>query len=88
LFVFSSTKSVTRAEQDLPETEEVGGGKGEEREQGGEITQTMYAYVNKSTTTKKDTLKQLEPKKGKSQHAPRKSRESSGTTLKTTIQVN
>jgi hypothetical protein len=38
----SSTKSMIRAEQDLPETEEAGGG-----EQGGEMTQTMYAHVNK-----------------------------------------
>jgi hypothetical protein len=52
-YVFSSTKSVTRAEQDLPETE---GRDGEEDEggrkyggggQGGEMTQTMYAHVNK-----------------------------------------
>jgi hypothetical protein len=34
-----------RAEQDLPETEE--GGKGGRRGQGGEMTQTMYAHVNK-----------------------------------------
>jgi hypothetical protein len=37
--VFSSTKLVIRAEQDLPGTE---GGR-----QGGETTQTMYAHVNK-----------------------------------------
>jgi hypothetical protein len=44
-YVFSSTKSVIRAEWDLPETEgrgESGGGG-----QGGEMTQTMYAHVNK-----------------------------------------
>jgi hypothetical protein len=29
-------------------------GKGEGGEQGGEITQTMYAHVNKSTTKKRD----------------------------------
>jgi hypothetical protein len=39
-YVLSSTKSVIRAEWDLPETEEGGG-------QGGEMTQTMYAQVNK-----------------------------------------
>jgi hypothetical protein len=38
--VFSSTKLVIRAEWDLPGTEGVGG-------QSGEMTQTMYAYVNK-----------------------------------------
>jgi hypothetical protein len=49
MLVFSSTKSVTRAEQDLPGTEGAGregrgrGGGGK----GGEITQTMYAHVNK-----------------------------------------
>jgi hypothetical protein len=44
-YVFSSTKSVIRAERDLPETEgrRGGGGGG----QGGEMTQTMYAHVNK-----------------------------------------
>jgi hypothetical protein len=42
----SSTKSVTRAEQDLPETEEWRAG------QGGEMTQTMYAHVNKCTHKK------------------------------------
>jgi hypothetical protein len=39
-YVLSSTKSVIRAEWDLPETEE---GRG----QGEEMTQTMYAHVNK-----------------------------------------
>jgi hypothetical protein len=47
----SSTKSVTMAEQDLPETEEGRegrvGGKGGRRGQGGEMTQTIYAHVNK-----------------------------------------
>jgi hypothetical protein len=38
-YVLSSTKSVIREERDLPETE-VGG-------QGGEMTQTVYAHVNK-----------------------------------------
>jgi hypothetical protein len=44
-YVFSSTKSVTRAKWDLPETKEVGrsGGVGE----GGEMTQTADAHVNK-----------------------------------------
>jgi hypothetical protein len=44
--VLSSTKSVIRAEQDLPETE---GGREEgwSGGQGGEMTQTMYAHVNK-----------------------------------------
>jgi hypothetical protein len=41
-YVFSSTKSVIRAEQDLPETEGVGG-------KGGEMTQTMYVHVHKRT---------------------------------------
>jgi hypothetical protein len=44
MLVFSSTKSVTRAEWDLLETEEVRGAGGG---QGGEMTQTMYAHVNK-----------------------------------------
>jgi hypothetical protein len=45
-YVFSSTKLVARAEQDLPGTE---GGRGEKwgRGQGGEMTQTIYAHVNK-----------------------------------------
>jgi hypothetical protein len=45
-YVFSSTKSVIRAERDLPGTE---GGEGKDGEwgQGGEMTQTMYAHVNK-----------------------------------------
>jgi hypothetical protein len=38
-YVFSSTKSVIRAEQDLPGT---GTGR-----QGGEMTQITYAHVNK-----------------------------------------
>jgi hypothetical protein len=45
-YVFSSTKSVIRAEWDLPETEEGGGERGV-RGQGGEMTQTMYTHVNK-----------------------------------------
>jgi hypothetical protein len=43
-YVFSSTKLEIRAEQALPGSE--GGGCGGGR-QGGEMTQTMYAYVNK-----------------------------------------
>jgi hypothetical protein len=43
-YVFSSTKSVIRAEPDLPETE--GGWGSGEGGQGGEMTQTMYAHVN------------------------------------------
>jgi hypothetical protein len=45
-YVFSSTKLEMRAEQVLPGRE---GGKGEGggREQGVEMTQTMYAHVNK-----------------------------------------
>jgi hypothetical protein len=39
----SSTKLVIKAEQDLPETE---GGK-KEGEQWEEMTQTMYAHMNK-----------------------------------------
>jgi hypothetical protein len=44
-FVFSSTKLVIKAEQDLPGTE-VGMGEGGKR-QSGEMTQTMYAHLNK-----------------------------------------
>jgi hypothetical protein len=40
-YVFSSTKSVTRAEWDLPETEE-GKGKGGRGGQGEEMTQCMH----------------------------------------------
>jgi hypothetical protein len=40
-YVFSSTKLVIRADQDLPGT-----GWGRVKE-GGEMTQTMYAHVNK-----------------------------------------
>jgi hypothetical protein len=45
-YVFSSTKSVIRVEGDLPGTER-GGGKGGGGGEGGEMTQTMYAHVNK-----------------------------------------
>jgi hypothetical protein len=41
--VFSSTKLVIKAEQDMPGTE-VGEREGGKR---GEMTQTMYAHVNK-----------------------------------------
>jgi hypothetical protein len=57
--VFSSTKLVIRAEQVLPETE-WGRGKGwGGGAQGGEMTQTMYAHVEKrgfSLKKKKDNL--------------------------------
>jgi hypothetical protein len=46
-YVFSSTKLVIRAEQDLPGSEVGRGGKDEGEGQGGEMTQTMYAHVNK-----------------------------------------
>jgi hypothetical protein len=45
--VLSSTKSVIRTEQDLPETEEERGGRLGKGVEGGERTQTMYANVNK-----------------------------------------
>jgi hypothetical protein len=49
-YVFSSTKLEIRAEQVLPGRE--GGGRKRVREagQGGEMTQTMYAHVNKLIT--------------------------------------
>jgi hypothetical protein len=44
----TSTKSVMRAEQDLPGTEGARREEGAEGGvQGGEMTQTMYAHVNK-----------------------------------------
>jgi hypothetical protein len=43
-YILSSTKSMIRVEQDLPETEEGRGGRGG---QGGKMTQTMYVHVNK-----------------------------------------
>jgi hypothetical protein len=46
-YVFSSTKLVIRAEQVLPGSEGVWGGEGEGRRQGREMTQMMYAHVNK-----------------------------------------
>jgi hypothetical protein len=45
-YVISSTKLVIRAEQDLSGTERRDGGRGGGW-QGGEMTQTMYAHVNK-----------------------------------------
>jgi hypothetical protein len=45
--VFSSTKLVLKAEQDLPGTEGRRGGEGRKGGQGREMTQTMYAHVNK-----------------------------------------
>jgi hypothetical protein len=50
-YVFSSTKSVIRAERDLPGTEGEWG-KGRRGGQNGEMTQTMYAHVNKRTKNK------------------------------------
>jgi hypothetical protein len=46
-YVFSSTKLETMAEQVLPGSEGEWRGKGGSRRQGAEMTQTMYAYVNK-----------------------------------------
>jgi hypothetical protein len=43
--LFSSTKLVIKAERDLPGTEERGKGGGGGQE--GEMTQAMYAHVNK-----------------------------------------
>jgi hypothetical protein len=45
-YVFSSTKFETRAEQVLPGSEE-GWGRRLRRGQGEEMTQTMYAHINK-----------------------------------------
>jgi hypothetical protein len=45
--VFSSTKLVIRAEQDLPGTEWGERGEGGGSGQSGEMTQTIYARVNK-----------------------------------------
>jgi hypothetical protein len=45
--VFSSTKLVIRAEQDQPGTEVGREGDGGGEGQDGEMTQTMYAHVNK-----------------------------------------
>jgi hypothetical protein len=44
-YVFSSTKLEIRAEQILPGSE--GEREREGKEEGGEMTQTMYAHVNK-----------------------------------------
>jgi hypothetical protein len=46
-YVFSSTKIMIRAEEDLPGTEWGRGKEGGRGRQGGETTQTMYALVNK-----------------------------------------
>jgi hypothetical protein len=43
-YVFSSTKLEIRAEQVLPGSK---GGGGKRMGEGGEMTQTMYAHVNK-----------------------------------------
>jgi hypothetical protein len=46
-YVFSSTKLEIRAEQALPGSKGGRRQEGGRREQGREMTQTMYAYVNK-----------------------------------------
>jgi hypothetical protein len=46
-YVFSSTKLEIRAEQVLPGREVWSGGEGGREGQGGEMTQTIYAHVNK-----------------------------------------
>jgi hypothetical protein len=45
--VFSSIKLEKRAEQTLPGNEGGGEGEGRDRGLGGEMTQTMYAHMNK-----------------------------------------
>jgi hypothetical protein len=47
VYVFSSTKLVIRAEQDLPGTEGRRREEGRGGRQDGEMTQTIYAHVNK-----------------------------------------
>jgi hypothetical protein len=47
LVSFSPTKLVIKAEQDLPGIEGERGGEVGRGEQEGEMTQTMYAHVNK-----------------------------------------
>jgi hypothetical protein len=47
VYVFSSTKSVIRAEWDLPGIEEWGEEKSGRGGHGGEMTQTLYVHVNK-----------------------------------------
>jgi hypothetical protein len=46
-YVFSSTKLVIRAEQDLPGTGRGEGGRDGRGEESGEMTQTMHAHMNK-----------------------------------------
>jgi hypothetical protein len=46
-YVFSPTKLEIRAEQVLPGSEGGSGEEGGRGRQGGEMTQTMYAHVNK-----------------------------------------
>jgi hypothetical protein len=46
-YVFFSTKLEIRAEQFLPGNDRGWRGEGEDRGQGKEMTQTMYAHVNK-----------------------------------------
>jgi hypothetical protein len=56
-YVFSSTKLEIRAEQALPGSEEGREKKGREGEQVEEVTQTMYAHVNKWIIKNKQTKK-------------------------------
>jgi hypothetical protein len=46
-YVFPSTKLEIRAEQVLPGSKRGWGGESGDGGQGGEMTQTMYAHVNK-----------------------------------------
>jgi hypothetical protein len=46
-YIFSSTKLEKRAEQVLPGIKTGRGGEGRGGEKGGEMTQTIYAHVNK-----------------------------------------
>jgi hypothetical protein len=61
-YVFSLTKLKIRAEQFLSESNgeegEVGGG-GDRLEEGGEMTQIMYAHVNRSIKKKESIFKSL-----------------------------
>jgi hypothetical protein len=80
VYVFSLTKLEIRAEQVLPRSEGQWG-EGEGRGQGGEMTQTMYAYVNtliikktqqnvseKDLTERPETLKLLEKNTSRHKH--------------------
>jgi hypothetical protein len=50
LFILSSTKLEIRAEQFLPGSKEVGEEMEEVGGRGGEMTQTLYAHMNKQKT--------------------------------------